>query len=580
MDAEPVPIPTYKQSWFQYVSLIKGLPLTFKLSDNAKAGATVALVNIPLGISLSLAGGGTPTQGIVTTFWGGLMAATVGDSHFNIVGTTGALSGLLHNVVAAHGSAALPVVAILTSVLLFVAFFARLDRLTRYISTPVAEGFSVAVAIIIGCSQFPSAFGLTGLQPRETFFAKLAMSLSCMSTARYQDAVTFFVSFAALFLLTKWKGTIPWAIVIATVGIALGTYLPIGTLTLLRTKFPSIPAVLILPLDWTMVSGLATSEASIWLSCVGVACVAALETIISAEIGNRMAKIVKPLNTNREMLGVAVSNAVSGAMGGIPCTAALARTSLNVRSGATSRMSVIICALLVGLISMFVMPFFSEIPMACIAAILFMVAYRLINFHEIELMFEADAPGAYVFMMTLASCLLLDTFYGLIVGAAASCLVTWSERMPMITVADISTGSARGARAVHVRVLSSLLFVNRAVTRELLWSAFATLPRREGYQPESEEEEKQLLVTKQALGEVDDDAAASSGPSILLRIDVGPLVQFDVDGAVLLGDFINYAKKELGGSVVVTVDCSELTFMTLRHFEAFKHWSKPGAPVS
>ena len=139
------------------------------LKSNWKSGITVSLVSIPLSISLAVAAGATPLMGIITAIWAGLLAAIFGGSNFNIVGPTGALSGILAVFAISHGANSLPALAILSGIIIIISFIFHFEKYIILIPSSVIHGFTLGVAFIIGLNQLNFALGLKNLPVHESF---------------------------------------------------------------------------------------------------------------------------------------------------------------------------------------------------------------------------------------------------------------------------------------------------------------------------------------------------------------------------------------------------------------------------
>lgn len=409
-------------SWIQWALNPRHKPLSHEFVSNVKAGVTVALVNVPLSISLALAAGATPTQGIVTAFWCGLISALFSSSHFNVVGPTGALSGMLAVVAGRFGPQVLPIMSLYTAAFLLIFFLLRVDRYMRYVCTAVAHGFSVGVALIIVVAQLPAAFGLSHLPVRDNVIEKFEMIVANLPSAMIHDSLFFFVNVVTLFYCaTRW-GKVPWAIIFAGIGIAVGMVIPPHYIVLLNDKYPNLSLSLASPIRYDPTLLPAMEAPAMIMYSLGAAVVGLLESLISAQIANQMVTNNDALNynTRRETFGLALANVASGIFGGIPGTAALARTSLNVNSGAWSRVAGLVSCATLALLASVLLPYFEFIPMSTISALLILVAYRLVDFHELRELRLSDTPGTYAFFVTCAFCLMTDTFVGLIVGACLS----------------------------------------------------------------------------------------------------------------------------------------------------------------
>jgi SulP family sulfate permease len=194
-------------------------------------------------------------------------------------------------------------------------------------------------------------------------------------------------------------------------------YIPLKHLITLQRKYSD--------LNLSLVSFPKFSEvefsANVFSNTVSVAFIAILETLISARIADDMTKTKH--DQGREVLSIAICNIVTGVLGGIPATAALARTALNVKSGATSRVSGVINAFAILLISLALLPLFKFIPMPTVAALLVMVAVRMVAVDHLTHMWLYDKKSFIVAMLSAIFCIIIDTMAGIIVGAVISILM-------------------------------------------------------------------------------------------------------------------------------------------------------------
>jgi SulP family sulfate permease len=258
-----------------------------RFASNWQSGITVSLVSIPLSVSLAVASQATPVMGIITAIWAGLIAAIFGGSSYNIVGPTGALSGLLVAYALTNGASMLPMLAILSGVFVLIAYAARLERFLVFVPASAIQGFTLGVACIIGLNQLNFAFGLSGLPVHGKFIENVIESLSHVPSASLETIGIFLLFLAALWAFAKWLPKVPGAIVLAPLGILLGYLSQSGAIPLvLRTlgsRYPDMQARLFeLPiLTW---------HTSLIPAAFGVALIAILETMISAKIAEGMTK--------------------------------------------------------------------------------------------------------------------------------------------------------------------------------------------------------------------------------------------------------------------------------------------------
>lgn len=392
--------------------------LKTNFTHNWKSGLTVSLVSIPLSVSLAVASQSTPLAGIITAIWAGLFAALFGGSNFNIIGPTGALSGLLASYAIANGASTLPSLTIVAGVIILISYFLKLQKYLVFIPANTVQGFTLGVAFIIAFGQINFALGLNDLVKHERFIQNLFESITHLSQGTLTAGVVFCVFLFGLFALQKPLPKVPGAILLAPIGILLGYassqgFLPLHVDTL-ATKYADIhPSIFSFPHLFF--------HNNMVLPALAVAVVAILETMISAKIADGMTGTKH--NPEKEMLGLGLANVASGLAGGIPATAALARTSLNIKSGATHKTSALVSSITIAMISLLFLAYFKFIPLPVIAAILVFVAIRMVEQEHFERLFRFDRKGFFIALLVAFITIYEDPIIGLLAGTAISLLV-------------------------------------------------------------------------------------------------------------------------------------------------------------
>lgn len=405
------------------------------LSANWQSGLTVALVSIPLSISLSIAANATPVMGMITAVWAGLFAAFFGGSRFNIVGPAAALSGILASYALMHGVASLPWIAVVSGVLILIANALHWEKYIAFIPGSVVHGFTLAVGVIIGLNQLNFAFGLQGLVVHEEFIFNVAESLRHLPQAHLPTVGIFAVCLAFLFAWQRWVKAIPGAIPLAAAGVALGfgaaKFGALPGMQTLFTRFGEFDTALIAPqgFSWAMVSRAFVSTSAT------VALIAMLETLLSAKVADGMTHT--KFHRSREMLGLGLANIAAGLAGGLPATGVFVRTAINVRSGATHRLSQGINAVCVAVICFFFLAEFRYLPLAVVAAILVFSAMRMVQHEHFVRLYRQDRPAFWLSMGVAALSIAFDPMVGILVGASSSLLLfihTMSKGQAEVTI--------------------------------------------------------------------------------------------------------------------------------------------------
>jgi len=392
------------------------------LKNNWKSGVTVSLVSIPLSISLAVATGATPLMGIITAIWAGLLASIFGGSNFNVVGPTGALSGLLAVFAVSHGAESLPALAILTGIIIIISFIFHFEKYLILIPSSVIHGFTLGVAFIIGLNQINFALGLKNLPAHESFIKNMFESIKHIGQFDMWTVALFGITLCILFAFLKLIPKVPGPIVVSVLGIAIGYLSEHGLLAMqlqtLNTKFGEIGSQIIqLPSSFSF----NFLDYGIIKVALAVAVVAILETLISAKIADNMTKTKS--NSRKEMLGLGLANIASGIFGGIPATAALARTSLNVKSGATHKTSAGISSVVIILISAVFLTNFKYLPLAVVASILVYVAFRMVESEHFKHIYIFDKKSFVLALIVAGITVGQDPIVGIVVGSIVALLI-------------------------------------------------------------------------------------------------------------------------------------------------------------
>lgn len=400
----------------------EGWLLTLKrIKADWRAAGTVGLVNLPLSISLAVAADSGPVPGVSTAIWSGLFTAAFGGCVYNIVGPTGALSGILARNVSMYGVDSLPYLAILTGIICLIVFLLKWERYVLLVPSSVMEGFTVGVAFIIALNQINFALGLGQIPRHEEFVYNVIESFRYATDTDPWSFGLFLLSVTSLYSLMMTYRKIPWVIILCTLGIVLGylcshDHIPFRLQTL-QTRYGDLEFVLI---SWPEFK-LSYITIDFLSSALSISFVALLETLISAKIADTMTKTT--FNQRKEVFGLGLANIVTGIVGGIPATAALARTALNINTGATSRMAGILQSIFVLLLSFFLLTYFKYLPLPIVAAVIVIVAIRMVDHHHIVRFWKMDKTVFFLTFFVAAICVLVEPTSGIVVGMVLALLM-------------------------------------------------------------------------------------------------------------------------------------------------------------
>jgi sulfate permease, SulP family len=388
------------------------------LKNNWKSGLTVALVSLPMSISIGVASGSTPTAAIITAIWAGLIASLFGSSNYNITGPAGALTGILAAAAFTFGAGVMPVLAIIVGIVIGLAYLLRLNKYLVFIPSSVIHGFTLGVGMMLILSQINFAFGLQNLAKHAEFLENVITSISSLGMIHIPTFIVFLLFLTGLFVLLRLLPKVPAVPLLTPVAICIGylsvhSQLPFSLQTL-GQKFPTMSASLIqLPhFVWSY---------SLVSTAITIAIIAMLETLLCGKVAAGMTKT--KFDERRELLGLSLANIVSGLFGGLPATAVLARTALNAKSGATHRASQGINAVIIAIVSLVFLATFKFLPLAVVAAILVFTAIRMIEAKHLYRYMRYEQSSFWIAFGVALLMIFSDPLIAIISGSVASLFI-------------------------------------------------------------------------------------------------------------------------------------------------------------
>ena len=402
------------------------------LTSDLIAGVTVGLVALPLAMAFGIASGVTPQAGIYTAVVAGFLISALGGSRLQIGGPTGAFVVIVAGIITAHGVSGLLMVTIMAGVILMLMAVTGLGTAVKYIPRPVTIGFTNGIAILIASTQIKDFLGLeTGVVPSE-FLLRMRLLANGLGSIQWPALLIGVSSLVIILLLPRLTKRVPGsivALVLATLAVVvLG--LPVETIGskfggiptgLPHVSLPQIRLDLIVPL---------------LPAAVTVAMLAAIESLLSAVVADSMSG--DRHNSNVELLAQGVANLAVPFVGGIPATGAIARTATNIKSGARTPVSGMVHALTLIVILLVAAPLARFIPLAALAAILFVVAYNMSEWREVRTILRLSKADITVWVMTFALTVLADLTVAVEIGMLFAALLYIYRVSQTTTVAPVT----------------------------------------------------------------------------------------------------------------------------------------------
>lgn len=371
------------------------------------AGITVGIVALPLALAFGVSSGAGAEAGLVTAIIAGIVGAIFGGSHVQVSGPTGAMVVVLAPIMATYGTVALGMVCLLAGLILLFAGVLRLGRTVSYIPWPVIEGFTLGIAVIIFLQQVPTA---TGTEIGDSVNAAVAavQSLMTVTWPKLGWSLGMVALVVVVMIITpkihpRFPGSLV-AIAIAT-GLVWGFNLPVDTIGELPVGLPAPSAPTV---DFDTILALLGPA-------LAVAALAGIESLLSARVASSISD-TGPYDGDRELVGQGMATIAAGFFGGMPATGAIARTAVNVRAGARTRFASIVHSLLLLLIVLVGASVVAHIPLAALAGVLMVTAFRMISLATVRTVMKTTRADAVVFIVTAVVTVSVDLIYAVVIG--------------------------------------------------------------------------------------------------------------------------------------------------------------------
>lgn len=407
---------------------MKNNHLFANLRSDFASGLVVFLVALPLCLGIALASGAPLFAGIITGVVGGIVVGFLSQSHISVSGPAAGLTAIVFVAISDLGYEAFLVAVVLAGAMQFLLGLVKAGTISNYFPSNVIEGMLAGIGVIIFIQQIPHALGSD---------VEISSGLGIFTSvfAAFQDIQPgiVIITIASLAVLIAWQKIpalkklklIPGALVAVVLGVIInslfiltGSPLAVGADYLVSLPVPSsideLKAVFITP------SFEAVADPGVWVVAVTITIVASIETLLCIEATERIDPLKRFVNTNVELRAQGIGNMISGALGGLPMTSVVVRSSANANAGAKSKMSAIIHGVLLLVCVASIPSLLNRIPMATLAAILLTIGYKLANPATIKHFWEKGKYQFVPFIVTLLAVVFLDLLKGVALGMIIS----------------------------------------------------------------------------------------------------------------------------------------------------------------
>jgi SulP family sulfate permease len=372
---------------------------------NIISGVIVGVVALPLAMAFAIASGAKPEQGLYTAIVAGLLVSLFGGSRLQIAGPTGAFIVVLSGITSKYGIDGLQIATLLAGFMLLFMGFARLGAVIKFIPYPVILGFTAGIAVVIWVGQWHYFFGLPA--PQGAHFHEKLWNL--LKTFPQLNLTTTLLACASLLIvlyinkITLLK-RIPAPLIALVFATSLQAIFHFSDVATIGSVFGGIPQGL-------PSFHLPAISVDRLLELIGpaftIAMLGAIESLLSAVVADGMAGTRH--HSNRELIGQGIANIAAPLFGGFAATGAIARTATNIRNGGTSPLSGVVHSVTLIFIILFLAPLASNVPLATLAAILFVVAWNMSECkHVMKLFHRAPRADVVILLVTFFLTVFVD----------------------------------------------------------------------------------------------------------------------------------------------------------------------------
>ena len=389
------------------------------IANNVLAGLVVGIVALPLAMAFAIASGARPEQGLYTAIVACLLTSLFGGTRLQIAGPTGAFIAVLSIITAQHGIAGLQIATLMAGIILVAFGAARLGGVIKFIPSPVIMGFTAGIGVIIFVGQWKDFFGLSPAPSGLHFHEKLMVLVQAVPSVNLATTGLGLLALALLIVGPRYLKRIPAPLVAMVVITVLQAYFHFKGVATIGSAFGGIPRTL-------PSFSLPSIPLSQVISLVGpaftIALLGSIESLLSAVVADGMAGTKH--NSNQELLGQGIANIVAPLFGGFASTGAIARTATNIRNGATSPLAGLVHSGFLILVILLLSPLASAVPLCCLSAILFVVAWNMSEVpHVVRLIRGSPAADVAVLLITFALTVFVDLVVAVNVGVILAALM-------------------------------------------------------------------------------------------------------------------------------------------------------------
>lgn len=396
----------------QYIEMLKKEFAGYngkKLAKDIMAGLTVAAVALPLALAFGVSSGADGAAGLITAIMAGLMIGTLSGASYQISGPTGAMSAILISLSQTYGLQGVFIASLISGIMLLIASFFKFGKLVSFIPTSVIAGFTSGIAILIFTQQIDNFFGVqcAGSTTIEKMLSYFDGRFTPNLTA---TLIGLCVVLIMILYPKKWSNVVPSSLVSIVIMLLANMIFKFDVAVVGEIPSTLLPEVRLnlFEVNWAQIG-------NFMMPAFSIAALGMIESLLCGASAGKMKN--EKMNADQELFAQGIGNMIIPFFGGVPATAAIARTSVAIKAGGETRLTSIFHAIVL-LLAMFILgPFMAKIPLSALAGVLIVTAWRMNEWHHIRSMFKNKVKTPILqFLITMMATVVFDLTVAIVMG--------------------------------------------------------------------------------------------------------------------------------------------------------------------
>lgn len=412
-----------------------------------RAGISVAIISLPLCIALGISSGVTPQVGLISAIIAGTLTAIFSGSSVQIGGPTGAFVVVVFGIIAKYGLEGLIISTIMGGIILIVLGFLRLGSLVEFIPYSITVGFAAGVGMILATSEIQNFFGLKIDKVPTGFIDKWISYITHMNTINYWTLIIGIISIAIILLWPKVTKAVPGSLIALIIATLIVKFMNLDVATI-GTCFgdikASIPTLRIPHVNIDLIKTLIGPA-------ITIALLSAISSLLSCVVSDE--KVGEKHDSNTELIAQGIANIGSALFGGIPTAGVVARTTANIRGGAKTPIAGITHGVALLIIMLVLMPLAKYIPLTALAAILLVVAYKMVNWKVMGSIFRGTKQDILILIVTFALTVIFNVVTAVEVGMVVAALAFMLRMSKSLEIEKVSNANYNIDTAISNEIL-------------------------------------------------------------------------------------------------------------------------------